>query len=65
MSESWYDLFVGWAKDISLPNIRIAEMLDDITALRIYEILSPAETAWLFVDPWEFNGWSDRGGEKC
>jgi len=65
MSEDWYDLFVGWARNINLSNIRITEMLDHITALRIYEILSPAETAWLFADPWEFEGWPGRGGNKC
>ena len=64
MSEDWYDLFVDWARNIDLPNITITGMLDNITALRIYEILSPYETAWLFADPWEFKGWPGRGGKR-
>ena len=65
MSEDWYGLFVTWAKSIELPDSRIIEMVDHIIALRIYEVLSPRETAWLFANPWEFEGWCDRGGEIC
>jgi len=60
MSKLWLLLFLNWCIDEKMPDKSFVRIMQMISSLKIYEVLSPVETTWLFTDPWEFAGWSGR-----